>query len=98
MEYSVFIFKNENVGEFMAIAPDIPECIAQRDSLGELHEVIQDLAELCLEDEELPVANSIDYFTDDMLNTLFIPLTSSKKILKITKEDDDLSYDAELLV
>ena len=97
MKYVVFIFKDE-YGEFVANAPDIPECIVRRDSLDELHEVIVDAAELCLEDEALPIANTNDYFTEDILNGLSIPLSYSKHTLNVTEEDDDQSYEAELIL
>ena len=98
MKYVVFIFQDE-YGEFVANAPDIPECIARRDNLDELHEVIVDVAELCLEDEDLPIANTNDHFAEDVLDGLSIPLSCSKHTLNVTEDDDDdKSYEVELIL
>lgn len=97
MEYIVFIYTDED-GEFVAIAPDIPECIIRRDSLDWLHEEIIDAAELCLEDESLPIANTSDYFTENILNELLIPLSCTQHTLDVTEEEDDQSYEVELIL
>ena len=96
MEYIVFIFKNE-YGEFVANAPDIPECIVRREYLDELYEDLADAAELYLEDKALPIANTSDYFTEDILNELSIPLSCSKRTLNVTEEDNDQSYEVVLI-
>ena len=93
----VFIYKDE-YGEFVAHAPDIPECILRREYLDELHEDITDAAELCLEDDILPTANTNNHFTEDVLNRLSIPLSCSKHTLNVTEEDDDQSYEVELIL
>ena len=98
MEFVVCTFKDENTGRLLAIVPDIPDCITQGDSYDEIYEDIEDVAELCLEDEALPSANSLEYFTADVLDTLSIPHDAAKKILLVQEEEDEHSYSAELVL
>lgn len=95
MEYIVFVYKNESGEGLVAVAPDVEDSIAYGNTFEEIAEAIEDIVELTLEDEELPPANSLEYFTDEVLHELSIPLSSSRCILTVI-EEDTLSYEVKL--
>lgn len=87
MKYLAFIYKNEIDNDYKAVVPDLTGCVAYGDDIEEAEEMIQEATELWLEDEELPFANPLEYFTDDVLTKLEIPLDASKRVLDVQEED-----------
>lgn len=96
MKYITFIYQDQDDNDFIAVVPDLPGCVAYGDTVEEASKMMQETTELWLEGEDLPPANSINHFTDKVLNQLKIPLTASKFILHVTAEDHK-SYAVELM-
>ncbi|WP_304546149.1 type II toxin-antitoxin system HicB family antitoxin [Sulfurimonas microaerophilic] len=93
MKYVAFVFQDED--EFTAVVPDISGCIASDDTEEEACEAILDAVELCLEDEKLPTANTLEYFTDEVLNKLGLPLNASRYVVDVEDEGEN-SYSAKI--
>ncbi len=93
LKYVAFVFQDED--EFTAVVPDISGCIASDDTEEEACEAILDAVELCLEDEKLPTANTLEYFTDEVLNKLGLPLNASRYVVDVEDEGEN-SYSAKI--
>jgi len=95
MEYIAFIFK---AGEdYVGIVPDVSDNVAYGDDFDEVCEALEDFIELSLEDEDLPNANKIEYFTQEVLQNYAIPLDCKHYIVNV-QNDGEKSYEVSLIL
>ncbi|MBN2816197.1 MAG: hypothetical protein JXQ67_05900 [Campylobacterales bacterium] len=97
MQLIAFVYYDEENKEYVALTPDIEFCIAYAESAEEALETLIDIVEVTLEDEALPTnTHDLQYFTQELLKEMDIPLDASSHILTIT-EESELSYNVECM-
>jgi len=89
MKYIAFLYPDEEEKEaYIAVVPDLPGCISEGDNFEQACEMIQEAAELWLEDEKFLKAHNFAHFTEDVRAELDIPKDALTHIVDVKKDSN----------
>jgi len=89
MKYIAFIHQDEEDNTaFNAIVPDLKGCVSYGKSFEKACEMVQEAAELWLEDEKFPKANNFAYFTNKVRKEFNIPKNALTYIVDVKQDSN----------